>query len=43
MNLRLGFFYGMGPLLGFTKYNANAVKIDPYWGSIFWLVFNDYW
>ena len=25
----------MGPLLGFTKYNANAVKIDPYWGSIF--------
>lgn len=30
-----GIFYGMGPLLGFTKYNANAVKIDPYWGSIF--------
>ena len=28
--------------LGLIKYNVNAVKIDPYWGSIFWLVFNGY-
>ena len=27
-----GIFYGKGPLLDFTKYNANAVKIDPWWG-----------
>ena len=35
VSLRLRFFI-MGSLSGLVKHNANAKKIGPWWGSIFY-------